>query len=457
MLTPNAHSRSTELLNDFKTVKVRHPRLIEQEQFLLRAISGHRSYTLIDMYGASGVGKSTIIEQVASLVRAPETNPAVFPVVIVQASPEDVGSSARLDYYQQILGQLQHYPAIRDRTKNLHLYNNPGKKRSDPAEWLEVRHAVEYALALLRVKVVFVDEAQHLLASDTARKPTAQLDWLKALTNRTNVLHVLVGNFDLYECCHLNGQAVRRMRDQHFPRYHLDTQKECEEFVGALKSLLESVPLAVDMPALLKSWHWFGEWSVGCVGILGDWIVETVDALWGKGETTLTIEALTRHALQPDQRVRLEMEARTGENRVARAQAKSEQDLQQFLGSPTLGEKPIQTHPDAPSANGAGRGGKGDRIERAPQRDPVGENTHALPPGKCPGSGQVVDLDIHRFTQSAVVHVQCPQCGSVRKGLLKKDHIVCSPHDKLRGRSTHTGPFWAQGEAGCEVISGAKK
>lgn len=129
MLAPHTHS--TESLNDFKTSKVRHPRLIEQEKFLLRAISGHRSYTLVDLYGASGVGKSTLIDQVACLVRETSTNPAVFPVVIVQASPEDIGSSARLDYYQQILAQLQHYPAIRDRTKNLQLYTNPGKKGNE--------------------------------------------------------------------------------------------------------------------------------------------------------------------------------------------------------------------------------------------------------------------------------------------------------------------------------------
>src|SRR5438876_465773 len=152
-------------LEEFQTLKVRHPRLIEQEQFLLQTIAGHRSYTLLDLYGASGVGKSTVMGQVACLVREAETNPAVFPVVIVQASPEDVGSAARLDYYQQILSQLQHYQAIRDRTKNLSLYMNPGKKSNDPAEWLEMRNAVEYAFALLQVKVVFVDEAQHLMAA----------------------------------------------------------------------------------------------------------------------------------------------------------------------------------------------------------------------------------------------------------------------------------------------------
>ena len=449
MLAPE--TRRAKLLEDFKTLRVRHPRLEEMQQLLLQAISGYRSYTLLDLYGASGVGKSTVMEQVARMTREAETNPAVFPVVIVQGSEEDVGSSARLDYYQQILAQLQHYPAIRDRTKNLPLYANPGKRSNDPAEWLEMRNAVEYAFALLQVKVVFVDEAQHLLAADPRSRPTAQLDWLKTLTNRTNVLHVLVGNFDLYECCHLNGQAVRRMRDHHFPRYHLDTRKECEEFVGTLQSLLECVPMTVDVPALLTDWRWFGQWSMGCVGVLGDWIVETVDALYRLGETVLTVESLTKHALQPDQRARLEMEIRTGEHRVARAKAQSELELQRLLGTPAPDGKPPEAMPSAPLTNGAGRG-KGEQIERAPARDPVGESAIASPRVQCPGSGQGLDLDVSRFTQSAVVHVQCPQCGSTRKGSLKKDQIVCHSHEKLRGRSTHTGPRWVKHEAGWEVV-----
>jgi hypothetical protein len=155
----------------------------------------------------------------------------------------------------------------------------------------------------------------------------------------------LLGILIYYEYCHLSGQVVRRMRDQHFPRYHLDNQKECEEFVGALKSLLEHVPLTVDVPTLLSRWRWFGKWSVGCVGVLGDWLVDTVDALWSAGETVLTVEALTKHALQPDQRTRLEMEARTGEHRVARAKAQSEQELQRLLSTPAPDGKLLQVTP----------------------------------------------------------------------------------------------------------------
>ena len=63
------------------------------------------------------------------------------------------------------------------------------------------------------------------------------------------------------------------MRDEHFARDHLTQQEGCENFIGALKALLLQVPLQVDIPEMLQHWRWFGEWSIGCVGILSDWVV----------------------------------------------------------------------------------------------------------------------------------------------------------------------------------------
>src|SRR6266568_8032462 len=189
------HSMEAEFrharLQAFIHLKVKHPRLQEIDDTLMQAMRGHRIYTLLPLYGASGVGKSTVLKHVAERCRAEETDPACVPVVEVQASPEDIGASARLDYYRQILDQLRtRSVAVNDRVKHLSLLAHPGKKSSDPAEWLDMREAVVYAFALLRVKGVFVDEAQHLMSVDTPHKPTSQLDWLKALTNRTNVLHI---------------------------------------------------------------------------------------------------------------------------------------------------------------------------------------------------------------------------------------------------------------------------
>src|SRR5712664_2175432 len=85
---------------------------------------------------------------------------------------------------------------------------------------------------------------------------------------------------------------------------------------------------------MLTRWRWFGEWSIGCVGILNDWVVETVSSLCRAGKTTLTIDDLKKHALKPDQRFRLETEARTGEFKVEQAKAKSEQEWQALVEKP---------------------------------------------------------------------------------------------------------------------------
>src|SRR6266699_1087158 len=82
-------------------------------------------------------------------------------------------------------------------------------------------------------------------------------------------------------------------------------------------------------------------------GVWGVW------ACWAIGSSIpLTLfEALAKHALQPDQRARLEMEARTGENRVARAKAQSELELQRLLGTLAPDGKPLPAAPSAPSTN----------------------------------------------------------------------------------------------------------
>ena len=448
-------------LQAFKDYKVKHPRLEETDQALRQAIHGHRSYTLLALDGASGVGKSTAMQRVARQCRAEEADPSVVPVVVVQASPEDIGASARLDYYRQVLDQLGGHVAVKDRVMHLALARHPGKKSRDPAEWLERREAVVYALELLRVQVVFVDEAQHLMYVDTPHKPTAQLDWLKTLTNRTNVLHVLVGNFDLYDFCHLNAQAARRMRDLPFPRYHVDHQRECEEFVGALRSLLERVPLAVDVPGLLAHWRWFGEWSLGCIGVLGDWMVETVDTLCKEGATTLTIEALTRHALQPDQRVRMEMEARTGEHKVERAKAQSAHELQQLLANPATlpgsgartrleanGASEVSTAPDTTQ-----RHPPNSRIERAASRDPVGDQVPAVRTKKCPFSG-VVEIAPQRFLTSGIAGVECPDCAARRSLVLRNGVLRFPSHDQRKTRTPQTERRWARQDTRWEVVGG---
>lgn len=436
-MTPDLRAR----LEAFKAVKVKHPRLEEVDRAVTRAIYEHTSYTLLTLYGPSGVGKSTITKRIAERCLEQEPNRAIVPVVFVEARPGDIGAYVRLDYYRQVSNTLREHAAVKDRLMNLALAAKSNQKSKDPGEWLDMREGVEYALERLRVKAVVIDEAQHLMRVEAPHKPVEQLDWLKSLTNRTNVLHILVGNYELYDFCHLNGQAARRGRDLHFPRYHLESQVQCEEFVGALRYLLERVPLTCDIDGLLEHWRWFGEWSLGCIGILRDWVVETVAARCEEGGTTLTIEALKSHALQPDQRLRLEMEARAGEHKVEREKARSEQQLEELLGksfmapqTATAGEMSNGHRPEpspTPKTDHQPKKTTRRRIgERAPQRDPVGGNVPLENATKCSFSG-VTGLTPDRMVQTGISLVRCPECGAMRT-LQPRVHAVTFPSHQKR-------------------------
>jgi hypothetical protein len=180
------------------------------------------------------------------------------------------------------------------------------------------------------------------------------------------------------------------MRDEHFSRYQLTQQKECENFIRTLKTLLTQVPLQVDIPEMLQHWQWFGEWSIGCVGILSDWVVETVSSVCKAGGTTLTIAELIKHALKPDQRLHLETEARTGEFKIEQAKARSEQELLQLLGKVSTIPKDFPSSPPKPSEP-LTRASQ--RVGRAAHRDPVGTADQIALPGqngKCSFIGPIV-------------------------------------------------------------------
>jgi hypothetical protein len=427
------HPAMAARLTALQQYKIKHAALEKMDDLLMNAIEEHTSYSILALYGPSGVGKSTVMKRIAQRCREEEPDPSVVPIVVVQASPEDVGRASRLDFYRQVLHQLRGHVAIRDRILNLPLARERAKKSTDPAEWLEMRDAVSYALDLLKVKAVCIDEAQHLMQADAAQKPSIQLDWLKSLTNRSDLLYVLIGNFSLYDFCHLNGQLARRVREEQFCRYHLESQDDAVEFTSALKVLLEQVPLQVNIPEMLTHWKWFGEWSIGCIGILSDWVVETASTLCRAGESVLTLEALAKHALKPAQRLKLETEARTGEFKIEEAKKESERELQRLLGRPST--VPMSALPHSPLSTSATtsplspKSHASSRIERASYRDPVGEQVVTGTSTKCSYLG-TIEVTRLQFQEAGTTCVECPTCGARRTLKSPKDRPHFPSHPR---------------------------
>ncbi len=355
----------------FKAVTVKHPRLTEVDERVSRAVDEKADAAHVLVYGPSGVGKSLLMERVTSRFRTEESRQDIVPMIKIEARPPDTGAYVRLDYYRQVLTALKEHVVVRELLVNINLSAKPSRTNRNGTDWLEIRDAVEQALRRLQVKAVVIDEAEHLMLTDADHKPVDQLDWLKSITNHTNVLHILVGPYALCDFRNLEGQSARRGRDVHFPRYHLDDPTERMEYIGALRYLLERIPLTCDMPTFLERWRWFGELSLGCIGILKGWLLETVAATLAEGQTALTVEALQANVLESGQRVRIELDARAGEHKLAVALAESQKRERELWGKPPEAPSPSASpgSADPPKRRGPRPG------TRKPKRDPTGDDS----------------------------------------------------------------------------------
>jgi hypothetical protein len=185
---------------------------------------------------------------------------------------------------------------------------------------------------------------------------------------------------------------------------------------------------------MLTHWKWFGEWSIGCIGILSDWVVETASTLCRGGETVLTLEALAKHALKPAQRLKLETEARTGEFKIEEAKKESERELQRLLGKPST--VPISSSLHPPSSTSATANPSplqsshpSSRIERASYRDPVGEQVVTTTSTKCSYLGEI-SVTRRQFQEAGTTCVECPTCGARRTLKSPKDRPHFPSHPR---------------------------
>lgn len=433
-LSPEARAR----LDAFKAVTVKHAHLAAVDEQLSLWVEEHTDATHVLLCGPGGVGKSKALSVVAERFKDEETDRFVVPILLLEPIPPDLGPYLRLDYYWQIINALKEHLLVKELLGQVaqHL-SAPKATRSKlgAVDWLKAREVAEQALIRACVKAVFVDEGHRLMQGDGRHSVDEQLEWLKSLSNRTNVLHVLAGPYALFGFRNTSGQLARRGRDIHFARYHMEDKAERTAFVAALNYLLERVPLTCDVEALLKRWRWFAEGSIGCIGVLKDWLVDAVTATLVQGGTSLTEEILTHTMPHPAKRVSLEMEARAGERQVALHHSEGAKQFQALLKQPAKAtngkaEPPPGSMPAPPptlpvsqeARSGTARAPMPQvapkpsqpRVgQRAPTRDPVGDLKPEEPPTRCPFVG-AIELSPEQLTLTAVAKVECPACGALR-------------------------------------------
>ena len=368
-------------LQYFKDFAVAHPLLIEARDRLLEAITESAPNSLIILSGPTGVGKTTLLRKLQHLLSATAMeggtpDSALLPVVTVEATPPESGNFSWRSYFKRLLLEMNE-PLVDYKRRMNPVDRTAQTIRSFPNDrgvTADYHYAVEQALRYRRPRAILIDEAQHLFALASGRRLEDQLNVLKSLANRSNTVHVLCGTYELLRIRNLSGQLSRRSIDIHFPRYDVAKPVDRHTFAKILHTFAEQMPLP-ETPDLIHHWDYLYERSIGCVGILKDWLIKGLSVAIRQSAPTLTLQHLEKHALSVAQCDRLIEETCHGESQFCE-DSDALARLRLRLGFPEPArstESPAAAAADGPRQRRPG--------ERYPKRDAVGrEQPHASSP-----------------------------------------------------------------------------
>lgn len=356
-------------LSYFKDKIVAHPRLVTAFNELIETIYQPGDVSLIFVFGPTGIGKTTLrlrtekrlIEEALSSLAG---DSARVPVASVEAIAQGADNFHWRDYYHRALTVLDE-PLLTDKVDYNERYighDNQGRVVIDyRASSSQLRRALEKCLIHRRLTAFMVDEAQHLKKIPGGRRLLDQMDSIKSLSSLGSTRHVLFGTYELLALTDLSAQLNRRSLDIHLSRYRADCPEDVTAFKAVLWSFQRYLPLAEE-PELLAHYDYLYEGSVGCVGILKEWLNRALAHALTNEQKTLTLKNLERSATPMRKLLRYAREIKEGEE-LLREREEQRAELRALLGVITATVEPAEQ----PTLSRRRRVG-----ERNPVRDTVG-------------------------------------------------------------------------------------
>jgi hypothetical protein len=232
----------------------------------------------------------------------------------------------------------------------------------------EMRRALEKALAHRRVRAFIIDEAQHMTKMASGRKLQDQMDCIKSLSGASGTVHVLAGTYELLAFRNLSAQLIRRSQDIHFRRYRVDQEQEVNEWRNLVWVFQRHLPLE-EQADLVGQWALCFERSLGCVGVLKQWLLRSLQTALNTDRCTIDAGLLEREALSASQCEKMASEMLEGERQLVDGpEARSR--LRLLLGVPE--KSALQETGVNKTKQRSGRVG-----QRKAGRDPIGGKQRA--------------------------------------------------------------------------------
>jgi hypothetical protein len=277
----------------FRNKLVAHPSIVNAHALLMSALCHPIDGQIVMVIGAPGVGKTTVRKAMVrdlttAFLAQPDRHLGHLPVAGIELEAFQDGKFKWKQTRQAVL-QTLHEPLV-DK-KVLYSTSRPGEQvvlqHSDRLSADDLGEILLTVLEQRQPRALWFDEGQHLIKVAGARGLLDQLDAMKSLANRSHIPIVLFGTYEMNVLLGLSPQLDRRIFRIHIPRYQVTDPTDVTAFQQVLFGLQKHLPFPEE-PHLVEDWVYFFAGSLGCVGILKDWLYQAAGAAFERGEETLT-------------------------------------------------------------------------------------------------------------------------------------------------------------------------
>ncbi len=378
----------TQRLAYYDNYTMGHPYLDDAFEMVKPIIRECGDSRVVFVVGPTGAGKTKLVKLIqkwviGELLSELEIDRGRIPIAIVEAILPQSGLFNAKDHLKRSLRALHELEELIDHKIN---YGVQGVYQNQEGELViqskiietELGWALEQALKHRRPKIFLVDEAHHTLAVASGRKLTDVPEAIKSLANRTEILHGLVGTYELLTLHDIGEQLSRRSVYIHLPRYNAQYLEDREIWQSVIWNFQGQLPL-LERPDLLSIWEYLYERSLGCVGILKNWTRNALADALAEGASTITHQHLKRRELSVGQSRNILKRIKEGEKTYAEIEGQVEL-LRNELG---LGLEPISRKQKtsklfpSPVESSPSQKRKQSVGQRKPKRDAIGVKQNA--------------------------------------------------------------------------------
>lgn len=299
--------------------KIEHKRYVHVRNRIYAALRAIWPGELMVLVGPSRVGKSRCIIDALSVpvVNVPEAD-GTMRVVMVEAENSSKNGEFSTKAFMIACLKAIHHPIYGVQASD-DLWGFKLDQLLHKTSEATLRQAFERALDLRQTEYLVVDEAHHVqyvAGGDDAA--TRVLDSWKCMASKAKVKLVLCGSYKLLSLLGLAPHLVGRQQPLNFGRYKATSRGEVDSWEQVLREFSEI--LEFEDGETLSTWNrTLFEGSLGCVGLLSQWIRACLASMLSDGATVVTLDRLNSTRLPSLQERDLLTEILMGEEDLKRA------------------------------------------------------------------------------------------------------------------------------------------